>query len=177
MAPSGALYNMAFKKGNKPWNQGLKYTKQFKKRLNTDGLKLGHGWNYNADSHKVCADCGKDVWRKSERCKECFVKWKFQIKENHPRWEGGVTSEKHRLRSSNKWKLWREAVFRRDNYVCKECGASKVYLEPHHIIPIRSDRSKVYDINNGITLCRPCHQKTIWKESNFVEKYSQLVAA
>lgn len=84
---------------------------------------------------------------------------------------------KKKIRQSFQWKDWRGAIFKRDNWTCKECGVKGVYLEPHHIIPLRSDVNKLFDINNGITLCRPCHRKTIWKESDFVEKYSALVAA
>ena len=139
-----------FKKGMIPWNKGTKH---------------------------FCLECGKSVWRKSDRCKECFAKWKFQINENHPRWKGGITPANKRIRSTVNWAKWRASVFARDSFTCKECGVRGGFLEPHHIIPIRSDKNKLFDINNGITLCRPCHQKTIWKESNFVEKYSRLVAA
>lgn len=46
---------------------------------------------------------------------------------------------------------------------------------PHHIVPIRSDLDKLFDTNNGITLCRPCHQKTVWKEAEFADKYTALL--
>jgi len=123
-------------------------------------------------------DCGKtSYWIKDQnRCKDCFIKYRFQIEENHPRWKGGISGENHRLRGSMEWKKWRTEVFSRDKYSCQECGDMGVYIEPHHIIPIRSDKSKIFEITNGITLCRPCHQKTIWKESNFIKKYSALVA-
>lgn len=39
------------------------------------------------------------------------------------------------------------------------------------IVPIRLDMEKLFDITNGITLCRPCHKKTVWKEEEFAEKY------
>lgn len=83
--------------------------------------------------------------------------------------------EKRRIRGSLDLKLWRESVFERDKYTCRECGVSGVYIEPHHIVPVRSDRSKLFNTNNGITLCRPCHIKTIWRESDFAEKYSAIV--
>ena len=176
-----SLNNMGIK-GQIPWNKGLRYSESLKTKLNLRGLKIGQirgegNPKYNKESHKICIECDKKVWRRSERCKECFSKWKFQIKENHPRWKGGITSENRRFRSKIEWKKWREAVFARDNFICKECGMKNCFLEPHHIIPIRSDKNNVYNINNGITLCRPCHKKTIWKESDFAEKYSRLVAA
>lgn len=85
--------------------------------------------------------------------------------------------EKHRLRGAQEWKSWRESVFRRDNYTCQECHLSGIYIEPHHIEPIREDLTKLSDSKNGITLCRPCHQKTIWKESSYALKYKAIVAA
>ena len=116
------------------------------------------------------AHLGQKSWNKGKEY--------LQIKgENHWNWQGGISSEKHKLRNSVQWKLWRGEVFERDDYTCQECKAVGVYLEPHHIIPIRSDRSKAFELTNGITLCRPCHQKTMWKESSYIEKYSQMVMA
>lgn len=85
--------------------------------------------------------------------------------------------ERHRIRGSLEWKEWRSKVFERDKYTCQECGASGVYIEPHHIVPIRSDRENLFNTKNGITLCRPCHQKTVWKESDYQKKYLAIVAA
>lgn len=36
----------SFKKGLIPWNKGVKYSKEQKKKLDISGLKKGHGWNY-----------------------------------------------------------------------------------------------------------------------------------
>lgn len=98
---------------------------------------------------------------------------------NHPRWISNrtVALERRLLRNSKEWKIWRSEIFKRDNYTCQDCKEVGVYIEAHHIIPVRSDMGKRFNINNGITLCRPCHRKTMWKESNFVEKYSQIVLA
>lgn len=95
--------------------------------------------------------------------------------ENHWNWKGGKSTYKHHLRSMLEWKQWRTAVFERDGYQCQECGVLGAYLEPHHILPIRTNDEAVFDTNNGITLCRPCHQKTIWKEADYQEKYSAIV--
>lgn len=95
----------------------------------------------------------------------------------HWNWQGGISAENSRIRSSREWKIWRKAVFERDNYTCQECSKTKCYIEPHHIVPIRSDKTNLFNIRNGITLCRQCHQKTIWKESDYEEKYSKIVEA
>lgn len=96
---------------------------------------------------------------------------------NHWNWKGGITDEKHKLRGSLEWKIWRLQVFERDNYTCQECGVTNTYLEPHHILPIRSNKDTLFNTKNGITLCRQCHIKTFWKESDYAEKYSKIVAA
>lgn len=84
---------------------------------------------------------------------------------------------KKRLKGTTAWREWRISIFKRDKYTCQECFVTGGYLEPHHIIPVRSDRENLFNTNNGITLCRPCHQKTIWKESDFAEKYFSIIAA
>lgn len=80
------------------------------------------------------------------------------------------------MKSWIEWKIWRESVFRRDGYSCQECGRVGCYLEPHHIITLNEDLTKAFEINNGITLCRPCHIKTIGKGQLFAEKYSAIIA-
>lgn len=98
-----------------------------------------------------------------------------QSGEKHPNWKGGITPEIRKLKRSIEWKEWRESVFTRDNFRCLDCGF-KGYIEPHHIVPIRSDRDRLFDTNNGITLCRPCHVKTFRKESMFASVYFSLAA-
>lgn len=96
---------------------------------------------------------------------------------NHWRWIKDRTTilERQRIRASIEWRIWRGKVFERDDYACQECKRKKIPLEPHHIIPQREDKQKIFDINNGITLCRDCHHKTIWKEKDFVEKYLNII--
>jgi len=97
--------------------------------------------------------------------------------EKHWNWQGGITPENRRYRSTAAWREWRTKVFERDDYTCQECDTRGGQLEPHHIVPVREDKDNLFTLTNGITLCRPCHQLTIWKESSFAEKYSAIVAA
>ena len=73
---------------------------------------------------------------------------------NNHNWAGG----KYRLRSSIEYKLWRDAVFQRDFYSCRICGY-KGKLEAHHPLSFAKFPHLRFDINNGITLCIPCHMK------------------
>lgn len=95
--------------------------------------------------------------------------------EKHWNWQGGITPNKRRIRSTLAWKQWREAVFKRDNFTCQECYKRGGKLEPHHIIPLVETLSRAFDVDNGITLCRTCHLKTIGKEKLFQKKYSEIV--
>lgn len=97
--------------------------------------------------------------------------------EKHYLWNGG-SELKARIRGSYKYRQWRCDVFQRDNYTCQSCGARGCYLEADHnpkmfseIIREYTIRSleeadaceELWNINNGRTLCRPCHDKTkIW---------------
>ena len=80
-----------------------------------------------------------------------------------------------RIRHSLESRIWRENVFKRDNYTCIWCGDSKGgNLEADHIKPfiliVRQNNIKLFqealncfelwDISNGRTLCVDCHKTT-----------------
>lgn len=119
----------------------------------------------------ICMWCGKKYEisksyfniRGSKFCSvACRGKWqsKNQIGENSTFWKGGISSVNRRIRNSKKWKEWREAVFERDNYICQECGERGGLLEPHHIKPFAYFPELRFSIDNGVTLCQKCHNKT-----------------
>ena len=76
-------------------------------------------------------------------------------------WRGGVTPINLKIRHSFEYKLWREAVFKRDNYQCiwggKEHGNK---LNADHIKPFSQYPELRFAIDNGRTLCENCHKKT-----------------
>lgn len=80
--------------------------------------------------------------------------------DKNPSWKGGVSSLSKRVRNSIEYKLWRESVFKRDNWSCLECGSRGVYLHAHHIKPFSLFPELRFAIDNGATLCVPCHEKT-----------------
>jgi len=75
-------------------------------------------------------------------------------------WKGGVTAIHKMIRESVEYKHWRKAVFARDNYTCQECNERGGELHPHHIKPFADFPETRFDINNGVTLCKKCHEKT-----------------
>jgi len=51
----------------------------------------------------------------------------------HPNWKGGITPENKQIWRSIEMRLWREAVFARDNWTCRKCEIKGGKLHPHHI--------------------------------------------
>ena len=79
-------------------------------------------------------------------------------------WKGGLTSYTEQVKNSLEFRLWREAVFARDNWTCQKCrrrgGDGKaIYLHSHHIKSFSKYPDLRFAIDNGITFCRDCHNK------------------
>lgn len=81
-------------------------------------------------------------------------------KGEHNFWKGGVTAVNKLARTQIEYKLWRESVFKRDNYTCQECKVRGGKLNAHHIKPFAVFKEVRYRIENGTTLCEVCHRKT-----------------
>lgn len=67
----------------------------------------------------------------------------------------------------------RKATLFRDNCTCKECGRKNCRLEVHHITAKRYGGSNTLD--NLITLCANCHQKTEGHERDFEDHYYAMI--
>lgn len=91
-----------------------------------------------------------------------IIPWnKGKYKENYIESEYRQLNKK--LRRTKQWTHWRTQVFQRDGYMCQECGKKNTYLHPHHIVSVKQcveikNIPLVYDVNNGLTLCVPCHK-------------------
>lgn len=64
---------------------------------------------------------------------------------------------------------WSKLILKRDNYQCQKCNLPhqdyfsippklRPRLEAHHIIKAVDNPSLIFDLDNGITLCRLCHK-------------------
>ena len=63
--------------------------------------------------------------------------------------------------NSKEWRLTREYILKRDNYLCLHCGAPA--QEVHHVIHLSpkniTDVTVSLNPNNLVSLCRDCHFK------------------
>lgn len=78
----------------------------------------------------------------------------------HSLWKGGKTKETIMIRMSLEYRLWREAVFLRDDWTYLWCGQRGGKLEADHIKPFSLFPELRFAIDNGRTLCKHCHRKT-----------------
>lgn len=79
-----------------------------------------------------------------------------------------------------KMKIWVAKVIERDELKCKWCGAENSAtnrLEANHIVPVRemTNPELLFDVDNGITLCRKCHMKIHYHEKEFENFFRNLL--
>lgn len=139
-------------------------------------------WNH---VEAKCTLCGKVYIRKesqitraantfcSRNCSDAYF-----VRENTNNWRGGITPIIKKIRGMRKMVLWANGVKKRDGHKCVSSGASKVPLFAHHLIRFKkllSEAANAYpgkaldvaansygpmwDLDNGVTLCDPCHKE------------------
>lgn len=79
---------------------------------------------------------------------------------NGSNWKGGLTEISQIIRCSARYKIWREAVFKRDNWTCVICSKKGGNLNADHIKKFADYPELRFSIDNGRTLCVPCHKAT-----------------
>lgn len=85
-------------------------------------------------------------------------------------WKGGQKPYRHKT-WSREYKNWRKVIFERDDYACQGCGARGCYITAHHIKSWTYYPELRYEINNGQTLCEPCHSLT----DNYKERGRKII--
>lgn len=163
-----------FRSGHKPWNAGLGIrgkclacNKIFRVQKNKKNLhcsiecrKITHNRKYK------CLACSLEFFRQSQgtarQPKFCsnVCQGLYFRGSSHPMWNGGSSKEREKAKGRREYKEWRKDVFERDNYTCQKCGIRGGYIEADHIKQWALYPDLRYEVANGRTLCRPCHQKT-----------------
>ena len=155
-----------FKKGIIPWNKGKTgvYSEEVKNKMGSGnrGKKLGSPSQQHRDKISK-SNTGK---KRTQEVKDKISKRLKGIPTLHNKgdkcnlWKGGLSTQNQLIRQSTEYKLWRTSVFERDNYTCIWCRQIGGKLNADHIKPFALFPELRFAIDNGRTLCVPCHKTT-----------------
>ena len=90
--------------------------------------------------------------RLGDRAKIASEHWANRI-------HGKRVLEKAKRKFSSNASAWAKKVMARDEMICQDCGTIEGELHAHHIVPVSVAPHLVSDVDNGVTLCAPCHRK------------------
>lgn len=144
--------------------------------LNCNVLKRNKIYGISEETAKKIGDGNRGKKRTLEDKKKQSLRnkedgrWK---KEKNPAWKGGCDRQKRDEEyGSVEYNDWRRKVFERDHFTCALCGKIGGKLQAHHIKTRGKYPELTLDENNGITLCKECHEMIRWKEEKFEKVFS-----
>jgi hypothetical protein len=125
---------------------------------------------------------GKIPWNKGkprlEETKRKISKSRIRLGlakgKNNGNWKGGTSSKNILIRTSIEMKEWIQNIFKRDGYICQKCGKKGNKLQAHHIYPFAKWDFIRFELWNGITLCKGCHESIKGKELNYAKQFVEL---
>jgi len=173
--------------GKKPWNTGKKrprFSKEWREKMSLAKKgkqpinKVG-GWNKGKTGcYKLSDETKNKISEKNKgrkqtlktRIKKSIALKKAHKEGRHGSYKGGVSKINNKIRHSLEYKIWRTAVFERDNYTCVWCGLKGNKLNADHIKPFSLFPELRFAIDNGRTLCEDCHKTTDTYGSKLLNK-------
>ncbi|MFR3071994.1 MAG: HNH endonuclease [Paeniclostridium sp.] len=111
---------------------------------------------------KFCR-CGKKIPQNIKMCSECEAKLTKSKRKGYKDYKSkrtDIKEQKFYSLSNKAWVITKEVVKARDNGVCLLCESKndKGYVDDvHHIIELKEDWSRRFDMSNLICLCKRCH--------------------
>ena len=140
-----------------------KHSEKIKKSINGGRFKNGHisinkGGHLSKETRRKISKSLKGKKRKpfsEEHKRKMSIARKGA---NGSNWKGGVTPINKTLRRSLEYRIWREKVFKYDNYTCWICEERGGILHPHHLLKFSDYPELRFKSSNGMTLCEYCHK-------------------
>jgi hypothetical protein len=162
-------------------NTGRKLSEEAKRKISEAGIgnTKALGYRHTEEAKKRISEASKgNKYRLGQRASEetrkkmsktrmghgCSEETRRKISEAHRGslghgWKGGVTPLYKVIRDSIDFRLWREAVFERDNWTCQATGVRGGKLHPHHLQNFSQYPELRFAIDNGITLSEKAHKE------------------
>ena len=131
-------------------------SEETKKKLAKNSSKYWLGKIPSVDVRKKISKANKG----KKRSKKARINLSNAHKgEKGSNWKGGISSENNIIRAGVEYRLWREAVFARDNWTCQKTGVKGGKIEAHHIQNFSDFPELRFAIDNGITLSKKAHKE------------------
>ena|SRR3990167_2216282 len=109
---------------------------------------------------------GETSWNKGKKLSFAHRKALSESHKGQVPWnyKGGIKLLYDQIRNSFEYREWRTAVYERDNYTCQVCGTKHLpksgKLQANHIKQFAFYPELRFNLDNGQTLCIPCHKNT-----------------
>ena len=169
-------------------------------KWNSENLRGKNSYNWKEKILSKCLMCEKELQLEPYKIKcgegkfcsrKCKGKWGSENKIfsgiNNPNWKGGITPLALQIRHSREYREWTLAVFEQDDYRCRHCSDRGGRLEADHIkffsIILSENKIKtmkdaknckeLWNINNGQTLCKDCHEEKTIQDMILIRKTSK----
>lgn len=114
-------------------------------------------------------------YKQGHRCAKCYTD--KNLGENNHRYNHTLTEKDRELgRKYSEYYIWTKEVYERDNYTCKSCSKRGTRLNAHHLNGYNWFIEGRTSIDNGITLCKECHEdfhSIYGKGNNTIEQYRE----
>lgn len=166
-------------KGNKPRRGRVRNCEFCGKEIYIKPCRLLRKISFCSKQHQItyqkqnafnfpCKICGKKIFTQPAQLKlrarsTCSANCRSKLARNKAN-ERRAGYTKHQLDRLARYSIeaikWRKSIFKRDDYTCQICGVRGSYLEADHIKPFAYFPELRFELSNGRTLCRDCHNKT-----------------
>lgn len=149
-----------FSKGLVPWNKDKECPQETRDKISKANIgKPGMPGELNPTKRPEV----REKIRLSRLGKKASIETRKKMSEkrkgsDNGNYKGGITSINIKIRNSIEARLWREAVFARDNFTDQKTGQIGGKLVAHHIQNFAQYPELRFAINNGITLSKENHK-------------------